>query len=82
MADITLIFETRQGLGVPSSAILVRNNEPTVFVVKNGKAQAQAVKTGLQNDGSTEILSGLNAGDQVVTEGQTQLNSGMPVDIR
>ena len=82
MADITLIFETRPGLGVPSSTILIRNNEPTVFVVKDGKARAQAVKTGLQNDGSTEILSGLGTGDQVVTEGQTQLNDGMSVDIR
>lgn len=82
MADITLIFETREGLGIPSSAVLIRNNEPTVFVVRDGKAQAQTVKTGLQNDGSTEVLSGLKAGDQVVTEGQTQLNDGMPVDIR
>ncbi len=82
MADITLIFESRQGLGIPSSAILMRNSEPTVYVVKNGKAHAQPVKTGLQNDGSTEILSGLNAGDPVVTEGQTQLNDGMPVEIR
>ena len=81
MADLTLVFETRQGLGVPSASILVRNGKSTVFVVQEGKAVAREVTGGLQNDGWTEILSGLNAGESVVTEGQTQLRNDMPVEV-
>ena len=81
MADLTIVFESRQGLGVPSASILVRAGKPTVFVVQGGKAVAKEVQTGFQNDAWTEILSGLEAGETVVTEGQTQLRDGMPVDV-
>ena len=81
MADLTIVFETRQGLGVPSASILNRNGKSIVFVAQDGKAAAREVQTGLQNDAWTEILSGLEAGESVVTEGQTQLRDGLPVEI-
>ena len=81
MADLTIVFESRQGLGVPSASVLIRNGKPTVFVAQEGKAVLREVQTGLQNDGWTEILSGLAAGESVVTEGQTQLRDGLPVNV-
>lgn len=81
MADLTLVFESREGLGVPSPAVLVRAGRTVVFVAQDGTAAAREVETGLQNDGWTEILSGLEPGEAVVTEGQTQLHDGMPVDV-
>ena len=81
MADLTIVFESRQGLGVPSASVLIRNGKPTVFVAQEGKAVLREVQTGLQNDGWTEILSGLAAGEPVVTEGQTQLRDGLPVNV-
>lgn len=82
MADIALVFESREALGVPSASILIRNEKPTVFLVQNGKAFSRTVETGIQNDGWTEILSGLEAGEVVVTEGQIQLRDGMLVEVR
>jgi multidrug efflux pump subunit AcrA (membrane-fusion protein) len=81
MADLTIVFETRPGLGIPSASILVRAGKPIVFVVRDGKAVAREIQPGLQNDAWTEILSGLETGEQVVTEGQTQLRDGNPVEI-
>ena len=81
MADLTIVFETRQGIGVPSASVLVRAGKHMVFVVRSGKAVACEVKTGLENDAWTEILSGLEAGEHVVTEGQTQLQDGNPVEV-
>jgi len=81
MADLTLVFESRQGLGVPSAAILVRSGQTVVFVAQDGQASARPVETGFQNDGWTEILSGLAAGETVVVEGQTQLHDGMAVEV-
>jgi len=37
-----------------------------VFVVKNGKAQIRAVKTGIQDDEYIEITSGLKDGEEVI----------------
>ena len=81
MADLTIVFETRAGLGVPSASILTRNGRTIVFVAQDGLAAAREVQPGLQNDGWTEILSGLEAGESVVTEGQTQLRDGLSVEI-
>jgi HlyD family secretion protein len=81
MAGLTLVFETRESLGVPSAAILVRAGQPVVFVVQDGRAAARPVETGLQNDGWTEILAGLEPGETVVVEGQTLLHDGMAVDV-
>ena len=81
MADLTIVFETRSGLGVPSASILTRNGKSIVFVAQDGQAAAREVQTGLQNDAWTEILSGLEAGESVVTEGQTQLRDGLAVDV-
>ncbi|HAL91662.1 MAG TPA: efflux RND transporter periplasmic adaptor subunit, partial [Verrucomicrobia bacterium] len=81
MADLTIVFETRKGLGVPSAAVLVRAGQQVVFVAQDGQARARPVETGFQNDGWTEILSGLEAGETVVTEGQTQLHDGMAVEV-
>ena len=46
---------------------------------KARRAVAREVRTGLANDGWTEILGGLDADEGVVTEGQTQLRDGTPV---
>ncbi len=81
MADLTLIFETRRHLGVPSSALLVRAGKTIVFVAQGGKARQVEVAAGWQNEGWTEILAGLEPGMRVVTEGQTQLRDGAPLEI-
>ncbi len=81
MADLTLVFETREGIGVPSSAILHRGGRNIVFCVQEGQAAAREVRTGWDNEGWTEVLEGLKAGEPVVVEGQTQLAEGSAIDI-
>jgi len=81
MADMTLVFESRKAIGVPSNSLLIRNDTPSVFVAKESKATLIKVQTGLTNDGWTEIRTGLEEVDSVVTEGQTQLREGMTVTI-
>jgi len=82
MADITLIFETRETLAVPSAAILERHNGAVVFVVRDGKAWQTPITTGLQNDGCTEVLAGLDSSAEVVYEGQVLLRDGSAVAIQ
>ena len=70
-------------LVVPSEAIVIANSgKSTVMVVGNdGIAHQTAVTTGISGEGLTQILSGLSAGQQVVTTGAASLDDGTHVKI-
>ena len=55
-------------LTVSNSAIKTQNGENFVQVLNNGRPEKRTVKTGIANDTDTEIVSGLNVGDVVVTQ--------------
>lgn len=66
-----IITEVKQNtLIIPNAAIKEQNGAAYVEIVSGGSAapRQQEVKTGLANDTMTEILNGLNEGDQVVTQ--------------
>ena len=66
-ANVSVITASKDNVvAVPSAAISTTGGASTVTVRINGKDVAQTVETGLKGDGTTEIVSGLNEGDQVV----------------
>lgn len=67
----------REALTVPASALVNRAGIAGVFVVgQDGIAQFRMVRPGEARDGTLEILSGLGAGERVVTGGADKLESG------
>ena len=63
-------------LVVPQSAVLNSGDHQTVFVDRgNGYFEPRAVKIGEQMDGRIEILSGLKAGERIVTSGNFLMDS-------
>ena len=62
---------------VPDSAVLRSGAKNTVFIaLKEGKFEARDVVLGMEmDDGQCQVLSGLAAGDRVVTSGQFLLDS-------
>ena len=44
-------------------------------------AKETIVTTGLRNNGFVELTSGVNDGDKIVVEGQTQLYDGRKVSV-
>ncbi len=60
---------------VPVKAISNSSTNPTVTVMVNGVAEVRSVTVGESNDTYTEIVSGLNAGDEVVVTTTTTSNS-------
>ena len=66
---------------VPSSAVFIRNNQSYVMVVEGDTARELPVRTGVTNATETVILSGLEPGAQLVTEGFNRLADGAPVEI-
>lgn len=52
---------------VPSGAVTTTNGTSTVRVMRNGTPETVTVEIGDSNDTQTEIKSGLNEGDEVIT---------------
>lgn len=75
-AKVRFITGTEKIIAVPDSAIVNRGQLVMVFISNGGKAEMRVIKTGRRLGGVTEILSGLNEGDKIVTENAQQLKSG------
>ncbi len=74
------VFKNR--LVVPKKALLNRNDRDLVFVVKNGVAKWQYVKTGVSNNHVVEILKGVAVGDTVIVSGHYSLAHDVPVNVK
>jgi membrane fusion protein (multidrug efflux system) len=66
---------------IPAVAVVPGLNEKNVFVVKDGKAERRAVETGTRLESTVHILSGLEAGETVITSGLQQIRVGQSVSI-
>jgi membrane fusion protein (multidrug efflux system) len=69
-------------LRVPAAALVQRGQMELVFVVTNARAQLRLVKTGKRIGDEVEVVSGIEAGEQIVCEGATNLSDGQEVEVR
>lgn len=69
-------------LMVPTQAIVPEINDQTVFLYKNGKAERRTVKLGGRNADLVHVVSGINAGDTLITTGLLQVKVGMDVTLQ
>jgi len=77
--------DARSVLTLPDTAVTYNPYGNSVFLIEpkeNGLVvQSRQVVTGQTRNGRVEIISGLQAGDQVVSAGQVKLRNGMAVVI-
>jgi len=66
---------------IPREALLESTRDASVYVIQAGKAVLRPVKAGSDYGGRVAIIEGLKPGEQVVTSGQINLQSGTPVTI-
>ena len=69
-------------LRVPAPAVVQRGQMELVFVVADARAQMRIVKTGRRLGNEIELVSGVDAGEQVVSEGGVGLVDGQRVEAR
>ena len=72
----------RPRLLVPKGAVRTVDGTAIVFVVRGERAERRAVKTGANDGDLVEVVSGLSAGDRVVTDGAATLTDGARVKER
>ena len=81
LTRITVKGTPRQSVLVPESAIVQRGEAVFVFTVADNTATEVRVKTGKRLSGRVEIVSGIAAGDVVVTAGNSSLRNGAAVEV-
>jgi multidrug efflux system membrane fusion protein len=83
-ANVTLTLTVDpNAIVVPSQAVQTGAQGPYVFVVKpDSTVESRRVVVARTQGSDSVIASGLKAGEQVVTDGQPRLSSGVKVEVR
>jgi membrane fusion protein (multidrug efflux system) len=69
-------------LQIPKRSLVEGTKNPYVFLIENQKSVVRKVVIGRETGENIEVISGLKAGDQVVSDGQINLISGSNVEIK
>jgi len=74
-------YSKRNAIVIPVNAIQKSDEGDYVYVNNNGFAKRKSISEGATSGGMTEVTSGLSKGDQVITEGASELGDGDKVKI-
>jgi HlyD family secretion protein len=82
--DMTISAELQAGsrhdvVMLDSNTLRDASTQPWVLVVRDGRAQRQAVKLGVRGSGKTEILDGLTPGEPVIPPSEAAVKPGQRV---
>jgi RND family efflux transporter MFP subunit len=77
----TVVLEERRALTLPASCLGVNDDTFFVYTVVGGKARRQVLTIGIHDGKKVEIIAGLSAADQVISQGKDSLRDGQEVVV-
>ena len=81
-ADVRLVVEeANEALAVPSMAVVPELGGRKVFIEENGVVRSRPVETGIRDDRSVQLVSGVTLGERVITSAIQQLRDGLEVEV-
>ena len=79
---IVIVDDRPDALAVPYNAVIQRPSGKVVYVLEGDTVREQVVEPGERQNGLVEIRSGLEQGQQVVSDGAHYLSDGAVVAVR
>ncbi|TRX57458.1 efflux RND transporter periplasmic adaptor subunit [Thalassomonas sp. M1454] len=79
---ITIKRKVEHVLQLPETAVIPFEDSHFVFLNNDGVVARTPIVIGRRKPGVVEIISGLNAGDEVVTEGALKLRDGSSIKVK
>ena len=79
--NVRLSRGAADALLVPEQALVPEQGDVFVFVLEGDAVAKRLIRTGQRRVGDVQVLQGLAAGDQVVTEGTQKLRDGARVTV-
>jgi len=81
-AQISVVFDTHQdSLTVPSDAIIRRDGQQYVFIVKDKKAHEVIIKTGYTQETLTEVMGDISSSSEIVIQGHRNLKDDALIEV-
>lgn len=75
------VEEQPNAVVVPINSVVYRDQTPYVFVVNEGVVKQRKVELGIRGITQQQIISGVEAEESVITQGQNRLVDGAPVTV-
>ncbi len=76
---VKLPGQAKISLFVPDGTVQPKGQMERVFVAADNKAHLRLVRTGMRQNGLTEIVSGLDPGETVISQNNEHLMDGQPI---
>lgn len=82
LLTVDLVKDRSQSLIIPEEAVIQEKDKKFALVVTPGNTVEKIeIVTGRRNPGKLEVISGLNAGQQVIIQGLTRVRPGSSVNV-
>ena len=81
LMTVKVIYDETNQIGVPESAVTVQGNTAFVYIINADTAEKKNIKMGKRNFGKVSIISGINEGDMVISEGVSKVRDKAKVKI-
>jgi len=80
--SVKIIMSTEHAdhvLSIPTDAIYYQDQKPYIYISNNGIAERRDIEIGLSSEELTQVISGIDANDDVITSWASQLREGSEV---
>jgi membrane fusion protein (multidrug efflux system) len=81
LMTVKIIYDEKKQIGVPESAVTIQGNTAFVYTVNDDTAEKKNIEIGKRNFGKVSIISGLNEGDTVISEGVSKVRDKGKIKI-
>ena len=81
LMTVKVIYDEINQIGVPESAVTIQGNTAFVYIVNADTAEKKNIKMGKRNFGKVSIISGINEGDMIISEGVSKVRNNAKVKI-
>ena len=81
LMTVKIIYDEKNQIGVPESAVIIQGNTAFVYTVNEDTAEKKNIEIGKRNFGKVSVISGLNEGDLVISEGVSKVRDKGKIKI-
>ncbi len=81
LMTVKIIYDETKQIGVPESSVTIQGKTSFVYVVKNNVVEKRNITIGKRNFGKISVISGLEQGEIVISEGVSKVRDKSKIRI-
>ncbi len=81
LMTVKVIYDEINQIGVPESSVTIQGSTAFVYIVNDNTAEKKNIEIGKRNFGKVSVVSGIDEGDVVITEGVSKVRNKAKIKI-